>query len=242
MYIVLSVIYFFLISVIDIKTSPRPDADNVDATNQSSSFSISNDGFNMVDTVAEVEPGFTFGEEKIGELVTEAEGREMDIDGTLDHYLDSVTKGQGMKGYFDKQATKANVRGDSYNDILLNQVSLFLLLFIPLLALLYATCFSRNRYGYIGHLIFNLHFNSFVIFLLCIDQLTGLFILPELLNEVWMYFIIIAPQIYLIIAIMRFYDRKWWAAIYKYFLLLIGYMSLAILFFITVLVSSMIMA
>jgi hypothetical protein len=241
LYLVLSVIYFFLISIIDVKTVTVSSTDSGVVSNQENTFSLSSDGLNIVDSTSSNNKEFTFEGQRIGELVTEEEGRQMDVEGTLDHHLDSITEGEGIFGYFDKKATKANVRGNSYSDILLNQVSLFLLLFIPLLALLYAICFSRKKYGYVGHLVFNLHFNSFVIFLLCIGRLLGLFTLPELIDDAWFFFVFFAPQIYLIIAIMKFYDRKWWVAIYKYFLLLIGYISLAILFLFAVLISSMLM-
>jgi Protein of unknown function (DUF3667) len=241
LYIVLSVIYFFLISVIDVKTVSIDDENAVNNSTQENTISIGNGGINSLDSASSITPTFSLNGEELTIPIPISEAREMDYNGTLDQYLDSITQGQGVTGYFIRQSTKATIRGDSFGDIMLNQVSLFLLLFIPLLALVYATCFSRNKYGYIGHLIFNLHFNSFVIFLLCINQLTGLFILPELLEEIWTYFVIFVPQIYLILAIILFYERKWWEAIYKYFLLLIGYSTLAILFFLVVIISSIIL-
>ena len=81
-----------------------------------------------------------------------------------------------------------------------------------------------------------------MILLLSIDQLINrLGILNSTLGWIWTLLLIIGPQVYLVRAIMIFYERKWWAALYEYFLLIIGYFTLGILFSIVVFVTSFIL-
>ncbi|PCJ27376.1 MAG: hypothetical protein COA97_03660 [Flavobacteriales bacterium] len=229
LYIVLSVIFFFLISVVDVN----------EASFDSNSFvtAVDDDGNEVDNSLAMDSIDILIKGEEV-ELPL-AKLREMDYNGTLNNYLDSLTEGTGLDGYLFKRAVKARARGESFFDILYNQISLFLLLFIPLLALLYGICFSANKYGYVGHLVFNIHLNSFIIFILCIDQIVRIFIFSDDIDMVWSIFVFTVGQVYIVGSVMRFYDRKFWVALYKYLFLIIGYFLLALLFIATVFLSSL---
>ena len=216
LYIVISFVFFLLVSVIK---APTLGNEQVNVVGESS---LTIDGVGIDKTVPEL--------------------KQMKFKGELDLYLDSLTsESNEFQRYFMKKLAYAKVNGDSFLDILLKQVSLFLLFFIPLLALLYAICFSKNEYGYIGHIVFNLHLNSFIIFLLCFDRIVRFFINSDTFNLVWTAIIFVIIQAYLIIATKRFYARVSWVIFYKYILLIIGYAALALLFLIMVFIASLVM-
>ena len=216
LYVVLSVLFFFLISIV-----------NINQTNEETNVvKDSNITFNGKGIKASVE-----------ELAI------MELDGTLDAHIDSVTEGTNdFTRFMIRKLAYAKINGNSFTDVLLNQISLFLLLFIPLLALMYGVCFSRKMHGYIGHLVFNLHLNSFIILILSIDRLIRPLINTDMFDLVWSLSIFTIGQIYLIRATMLYYQRKWWVALYKYPLLIFGYTVLALVFLIMVIMSSLIVS
>ena len=242
LYIVLSVIFFFLISLIGISESSETSEQTTTESSRSG-FTLNSDGIENTTLEPNVplsgESNISFNDGGIEK--TTAELKKMDYEGTLDQYLDSVTADQGFMGYFNRKSALMRVKGDTFNEVLVNQVSLFMLLFMPFFSLLYATCFSGSKRGFVGHLIFNLHLNSFILFSLCIYIFFGFFIENELVDYAFIAIVFLFGQYYLIRATMRFYDRKWWVAIYKYFLLIIGYITLAMAFMIVVVLSSMVM-
>lgn len=217
LYIVISFIFFLLVALLK---TPAPENEQTNLVGESS---LTINGVGIEKTVPELQ--------------------QMKFKGELDPYLDSLTsESSDFQRYFMKKLAYAKVNGDSFLDVLLKQVSLFLLLFIPLLALLYAMCFSKNEYGYIGHLVFNLYLNSFIIFLLCFDRIVRFFTSSSDFNLIWTIIIFIIIQVYLIVATKRFYERSSWVIFYKYILLIIGYAVLALLFLIMVFMASLVMS
>jgi hypothetical protein len=216
LYIVLSVLFFFLISINFSNTKVKDSKVNKDE------IAITSD---MVEV-----------------SIPMKELQKMDYEGTLDHYLDSITTDASViEGYIVRKSFKSKLEGEGFNDIVLNQISLFLLLFMPFLALLYASCFSRNKKGFVGHLIFNFHLNSFIILFLIITLFISWLNLNEVLSYAWSFIAILYIQVYLVRAIILFYNRKWWVALYKYILLIFGYSLLAVGFMVFVILSSMLM-
>lgn len=224
LYIVLSVVFFFLIATFDFGDGKNRE------------FKIGNAPENQ-----EIVDGVNFTMDGVSIDVPTTELKKMNFEGTLENYLDSVTNNQGFAGYFTRKLAIAKVNDRGFADILRDQFSMFLLLFLPFFALLYATVFSRNKKGFIGHLIFNLHLNSFIIFSIMIGLVVGLALKNELIDLIWSILVVLFGQYYIIRAIMVFYERKWWAAIYKYLLLIFGYLVLAFLFIVVVFFSSILM-
>ncbi len=235
-YIVLSFIFFFSISVFDVNENstsnfsvsiPKADQNNLSITNNKDSVP---DGVK-----------FTIGGENV--IIPTSELKRMQYDGTLDKGLDSLTAEMPkFAGYVSRKMALTKLDDKGFMDVLRDQFSLFLILFLPFFALLYATIFSQSKKGFVGHLIFNLHLNSLVLFVLLSDLLIGSIIgSNDIINLVWIAFMIVYVLTYLIKAVMVFYQRKLWVALYKLFLLLFGYSVLALVFMIAVLFSSIIM-
>ena len=211
-YIAVSVLFFFLISV----------SDFIPSNNEKTEFKA----------------GFTYDNKKI-EIPPE-KYKELELTDGFDAYIkDSLHVNNVFWIYMVKKMIIANNNWDSFTDTLKNQLSLFLLLFIPFISLIYKWTFSRNKYGYIKHVVFNIHFNSFLIIVLIFNQFAEFFIDRNYL----LLSIFLGLVVYLFISIMNFYKRKWWCVLYKMFFLLIGYVLsliifIALLFFVSLIITN----
>jgi hypothetical protein len=231
-YIALSFIYFFLISVI-----------SFDDSNLNFTLTVpENSGVNLNDRNDKTDSGIPFVVDGKDVYLSASDIKKMKYEGTLKHNLDSLTEDMGpIYGYISRKYAMAQVDDEGFEDVLRDQSALFLILFLPFFAMLYGLVFRKSKKGFIGHLIFNLHLNSFILFMLLLDLVIELLIGEyETVNLIWGLFLVVYIIYYLIRAIMKFYNRKWWAAFYKFLLLLIGYTVLAIVFLLVVLLSSMI--
>jgi hypothetical protein len=210
-YIIISILFFLLVSIIRFIPSDEPESDKVNTS-------------------------FSFGDKEI--TVSKEKYKELVLNDNIDSYIaDSLDIKDGFSHFFVKQTIKAQNSDGSFGDVLLNQLSIFLLLFIPLISLVYKWSFTNNKYGFVDHVIFNVHFNTFVIFLLIINEFFKL-----VSESSWgVLIIILGSTLYLFFAIKRFYERKWWVTIYKLFFLFTGYFSLAIVFAILLILVSIIM-
>jgi len=236
-YIVLSFFFFFFISVFDFS-----EGDN-SATDFSFDFPKKNA---IVDKeVSDAEPlaeelTFAVSQES---LTSVSELKRMQYEGTLAEGLDSLTAEMStVEGYIARKVALVQLDDKEFIDVLRDQFSLFLMLFLPFFALLYGLVFRSHKKEFVGNLIFNLHLNSFLLFIFLLD----FFIAPILanydtVNTIWSTILILYVQYYIIKAIMVFYQRKWWVALYKYLFLWIGYAVLAIVFFVVIAFSSILM-
>ena len=227
-YIVLSVVFFFFVSTVDFKDSNQ------------SNFNLTI-GAEEGEEVEQID-GVVFPGDTSNYVVTTEELKKMDYEGVLNHYLDSVGKDKGFAGYVSRKMALAKVHDESFTGILIDQFSLFLLLMLPLFSLMYATIFSRNKRGFIGHLIFNIHLNSFIIISLLFFMLIDLpFEGDGIIDYILFFAVALYGQYYMIKSIMVFYQRKLWVALYKYVLLIFGYLIMDLLFIIFVFSSSIMM-
>lgn len=155
---------------------------------------------------------------------------------------DSIGAENVIEQYFVEKTIIAQNSGDSFKETILNQLSIFLILFIPFISLFYKWSFVKNRYNYIKHLVFNLHFNTFIILLLTVDKLilfafkddSGLVLITTILLSV------VYVLVYLFFAIKKFYERKGWVVLYKMIFLLLGYIISATLFFLLLVLMSLV--
>tara|TARA_B100000809_G_C15127076_1_gene526727 strand:+ start:1095 stop:2000 length:906 start_codon:yes stop_codon:yes gene_type:complete len=219
-YLVLSFLFFFLISVFDFDEKTKLNS-----------------------SISEIEKAgvdFTLGGKDV--FVSTKEFKRMQYDGTLKENLDSLTlEMTQIETFVTQKLVLAELDGKGFIDVLRDQLSLFLLLFLPFFALLYGAVFSSSQRGIVGNLIFNLHLNSFVIFMLLLNLCVGLNIgSNDVVNYIWETMLVLYVQYYIIKAIMVFYERKWWSALYKYILLLVGYTLLGVVFFTAVFLASIV--
>ena len=237
LYIVMSVLFFFVFSMIDFGDMP--------VTNYS--FGNESQASIVKDTITVDGVKFTINNKTVTVLTEEL--KRLDYEGRLEEGLDSLTAEMpSFAAYISRKAALSKIKDEGFFDILTDQFSLFLLLFLPFFALMYATLFSGRKKGFIGHLIFNLHLNSFVMFSLLIVFLMDLIVPDDIslidgisIDTLPGIIVFLFGQYYLIKAIMRFYECKWWIAFYKYIFLMIGYLILAIVFFLFVFASSLLL-
>lgn len=201
LYVTLSVLFFFLITF-------------------SASLPFHHDP--IEDTV---ETSFIYGDKKIA--IAPEKYQELKNSNGLDVYIqDSLGVKEEFGVFIVNKMLAAQHDSKSFKEAVINQTSIFLLLFIPFMALIYKWTFSRNKYGYIKHMVFNIHFNSFVIILLILNKLALLFTD----HYIRIILIMFLSLIYLFIALKKFYQRKWWVVAYKMVFLFFGYFVSACIF------------
>jgi hypothetical protein len=100
-------------------------------------------------------------------------------------------------------------------------------LLIPFFALLLALYFRRKKYYYIHHLIFTIHFHTFLWIFCSFLLIVSIFVSLEIPD--WLSLILFfTPGIYFIFALHRFYQtRTWWQAMWKSVVITIFYLFLA---------------
>ena len=103
-------------------------------------------------------------------------------------------------------------------------------LLIPVFALLLMLFFRRAKYYYVYHLMFAVHFHTFLYLLLTLINIPDLFVTHTISYPDWCNFLFfIIPGIYFTIALRKFYQTKRWRrtlwkaiAISFFYLILIG--------------------
>jgi len=117
-----------------------------------------------------------------------------------------------------------NITNVSFVETLLHFFSKFApyisFLFIPFFALLLALFFWRNKYYYVHHLIFTIHFHTFLWIYSSLILIFNIFFTVSLPN--WCQnILILTPGIYFVVALHQFYLFKvnnlksWWQTIWK---------------------------
>jgi hypothetical protein len=103
-----------------------------------------------------------------------------------------------------------------------------LIFFVPLLALALKLLYIRRSFFYVDHLVFALHFQSFMFLVLVLARLANLILLGRLYPGFFTYvgvFYLILP-VYIIVAMRRVYGQSWVVTMAKSALLGILYMLL----------------
>ena len=142
----------------------------------------------------------------------------------MENYLKDSLQIDDFTGRWIAAKTIKNAFNPEVGSVLIDRLSIFLFLFIPLIALIYKWSFIYNKFGYYDHLVFNLHFNSFIIILAIIYRILTLLVTIKF-GGIILFF---GTVVYLYIALIKFYERKWWVALYKLLVLAVGYGLLTI--------------
>jgi len=103
-----------------------------------------------------------------------------------------------------------------------------LIFFVPLLALALKLLYVRRRFFYVDHLVFALHFQSFMFLVFVLARLANVAGLGNLYPGIFTYagvFFLVLP-IYMIVALRRVYGQTWILTIVKGGLLGILYLLL----------------
>jgi hypothetical protein len=126
-----------------------------------------------------------------------------------------------------KQVVKNRLQGSgTFNDNMQKTTPKLIFILIPFIAFLLKLLYIRKRIPYFNHIIFSVHFLSFVFLLLWIrlfgSQITDKF-------SVVVYLLLL---IYLFIALLKVYRQKKWKTFGKFLLLFFGSLFMLALFFI----------
>lgn len=116
-----------------------------------------------------------------------------------------------------------------FSDLFLKYLSIGMFVLIPLSALLLFLIFHKDSY-YLQHLIFALHFQSFVFLLLMLFEVIGWLFSNDVIVLISIGLVILS----LVIWLKKYYHRKWLVTIYKTVLYIVGYFVIFFIFFIIV--------
>ncbi len=237
MYIFISIVYFFALSLDSRETS---STNSSDLNMFSLSAGVPDVGATEVDTT-EVVPDTTASDlslslDQDGKVT--GEGMEQIIalvdEIGFEAALDSIGLEQGS---FDRfligQMIKISLGQTNMTQMLRKNISIMMFFLMPFFALLLKWMFRKNKRYYIEHLIFAFHFHSFVFLFSTIFILFSLYIydLPGII-------LVVVVLGYLYIALHNVYQRKALATIYKYLLLNITYLiSITLAMLITVFIT-----
>lgn len=86
---------------------------------------------------------------------------------------------------------------------------------LPLFAFILSLFYARHKYNYIRHLIFSIHFHSFL-FIVFIIIVSLVMIFPTLPNFVVLVLLLCIP-IYFFLALKKFYNQGWLKSVLKFF-------------------------
>ena len=126
------------------------------------------------------------------------------------------------------QAMSAQELLDGFFSGLERTVPTTLILFVPLLALALKLLYVRRRFFCVDHLVFALHFQSFMFLVFLFARLANLALLGRLYPGIFTYvgvFLLVLP-IYMVVALRRVYGQSWVLTIAKSGLLGFLYMLL----------------
>jgi hypothetical protein len=148
---------------------------------------------------------------------------------------------EGIDGYLDKKFPKAGkfekillkkyvrltLEGQkSLYEVMMHNASRMIFLLIPVTGLLLKLVFIRRKRLYFEHLIFSLHFHSFVFLIMLLTELFAFFFKVPLLILLGIFLI------YFLFALKRFYAQGWGKTILKTAALTLLYLIIALpLFF-----------
>lgn len=116
--------------------------------------------------------------------------------------------------------------GEKFNSYLISYFSIALLILLPALALFLKMIYIRRRINYVEHLIFSFHTQTLAFILLSVLVILSFFsnIISGALLEIFSVFFLI----YLYIAMLKFYEQKWFKTLVKFFIINLSFMLLFI--------------
>ena len=125
-----------------------------------------------------------------------------------------------VSSYFSKKIIKLTSKSGQNGTVIIthnlkHDIPKIMFLLLPLFALFIGICYSRKKYYYSQHLVFSLHFHSFLFIALLLSGLISLMI-P--LDKFWFYEILVTVlviYIYLVAALRNTYEQSLWLSAVK---------------------------
>lgn len=131
-----------------------------------------------------------------------------------DHYKSMISESE-EDDYFvsfvieqqKNSSSTPEVFKDNFNDQFNDNITLYLLLTMLIFSLLLKLLYFTRKYYYSEHLVFTLHFFTFVLWCL----LAGGY-LERFVDELLFFFLYFVPGIYLFFSVKRVYHKSFWGA------------------------------
>lgn len=215
MYILFSVLFFFLAQVVGLEaftTMDNADVDSADSTQQNTSwsFEISNDDVNL--TLDNKSNQHVTDSSDINEIITLDNLTQDNVENLKQELLSDSTTTELAKGAIAGGFNVYENKELVYTKFLkYSSYSLFFLM--PIFALILFTILWKSKMMYIKHLIFSINFHSFIFGLSSIVMALS-FVVPGKLYSYTSYLWWGIP-LYLFFGIKRFYKRKYIGSFFK---------------------------
>ena len=148
--------------------------------------------------------------------------------------VDSLAPGSGWyTKRFLTSMIRISIKGEEYFiEKIVHSISKLIFLLIPIAALLLKLIYIRRKRLYFDHLIFALHFHSFVFACLICYEITSLMGIPYL----WVFWLL-SMLGYLLFALRAVYQDSRIKTFFKFFLFLLGYLVITLPVFIILTMS-----
>ena len=121
----------------------------------------------------------------------------------------------------ERQNKKLAAGVDKTFDYAANYLKYLSFLLLPLYALGFKMLYFRHKRFYVEHLVYTLHLQSFVYFIVSLVLIVPLFITPAARNW-YMFVILLSLAVYMLLSLRKIYKQSWIKTILKAFLA-IGY-------------------
>ena len=214
MYIFMSVIFFFILSMSSHKSEFIKFSDDSNAVDSSA----------VVIAPIKVSPSFPF--DSTAKTINFSE--TIKIDETAETDSAAITSEQESPGVIAEKMSKAEHDKTKFTASFISNLPKMMFLLLPLFALLLKLVYARSKILYVKHLIFSLHFHTFVFFVLStVFLFTNFFeiITPETKKFVSRITMILIT-LYLFIDLKVVYRQSWLKTFFKMGLLSFSYVIL----------------
>lgn len=224
MFLIISVIYFLLISVME----EKEDFVKIEETH-AESITSNEDSSGISKKDSDVSMKFDgLGDTKLGEVLAQVkDSSELSYINKhgLKAYVDSVFTGESFfyKFWSRKILAMHLSDGKNFGELMFSSVQKLVFIMAPIMALILLLLYYRKKIFYIQHLIFAFHFHAFVFLILIIED-AFFFWAPQIVSNI--FFLICL--VYLAIAIKKVYQQSWGKSIFKFLFLFIGYVILGV--------------
>lgn len=223
MYLFMSVIFFFILSTSSHKSDMVKFTDDSNASDSTAvvTESIPKENLPLLDSINVTDEPMA--------------GATAQVDSLL------KKEAQDSTGVITDKVIKAKRNREKFTGNFINNLPKMMFFLLPLFALMLKLVYVRSKILYVKHLVFSLHFHTFVFFLLSLLVLISNFI-KDISQETGGFLgraILICMMVYLVIDLKVVYRQGWLKTIVKLGLLTVSYVILLAVAMISVFIVSL---
>lgn len=145
--------------------------------------------------------------------------------------------------YWKRKLKRATYRdGDNFGDLILHNFPKMFFLLLPIFAFILMMLFRKQKYYYVDHIIFSLHFHAVLFFILGIESVITYFISNEVIINAITFCSGVGIIIYLFFSLKRVYPSPLYKIVFKQIALFFLYLIMFLLCFVLLLIALLLFA